>query len=197
MLNRRRQTVRSREWHPRQLRFFPNRRAGRWTDSALPPRESSSTISLRSQAMPYTVNNNGNNDHSTVHSLSGTTAFSNLSVPSKRRFPYWAATTILYTHHRYPPSSSQQHNLSRVLSASGSSQPSIRQPSFFFFTWYGPLPSSFFGYAERYCGLWGTLGTQGTLAAPRRMSPYPSPYASSRVRYTNLELDSDLSLWEW
>ena len=42
------------------------------------------------------------------------------------------------------------------------------------------------------CG--GTLGTQGTLAAPRRMIPYSiSPYASSRVRYTNLELDFDLS----
>ena len=51
--------------------------------------------------------------------------------------------------------------------------------------------------AERNCGLWGALGTQRTLAAPRRMSPYPSPYASPRVRYTNLELDSDLSFGKW
>ena len=40
----------------------------------------------------------------------------------------------------------------------------------------------------------GSLGTQGTLAAPRRMSPYPSPNATPRVRYTGLELDSDLTL---
>ena len=105
--------------------------------------EASSTIALRgyirSQPMLYTVNNNGDNDHSTAgyhhqqsHSVSGTTASSNLFVPFKRRFPYWAATTILYTHHRYPPSASQLDNLSLVLSASGSSKPSIRQPSFFF-----------------------------------------------------------------
>jgi hypothetical protein len=42
--------------------------------------------------------------------------------------------------------------------------------------------------------VWGSLGTQGTLAAPRRMSPYPSPNASPRVRYTDLELDPDLTL---
>ena len=43
------------------------------------------------------------------------------------------------------------------------------------------------------------LGTQGTLATPRRMSPYPSPNASPRVRYTGLELDSDPTLGngEW
>ena len=76
-------------------------------------RQSRSEDSIRSQPMPYTVNNNGNNDHSTgyhhqqSHSVSGTTASSNLFVPSKRRFPYWAATTILYTHHRHPPSASQ------------------------------------------------------------------------------------------
>ena len=42
------------------------------------------------------------------------------------------------------------------------------------------------------CG--GTLGTQGTLAALRRMSPYPSPYASPRVRYTNLDIESGTGL---
>ena len=41
--------------------------------------------------------------------------------------------------------------------------------------------------------LWGTLGTQGTLAAPRRVSPHLSPNASPRVRYADLELDSDLT----
>ena len=71
--------------------------------------------------------------HQQSHSVSGTTtASSNLFVPPKRRFPYWAATIILYTHHRYPPQFRSLHNLSPVLSASGSSPPSIRQPSFFF-----------------------------------------------------------------
>ena len=42
--------------------------------------------------------------------------------------------------------------------------------------------------------MWGSLGTQGTIAAPRRMSPYPSPNVSPRVRYADLELDSDLTL---
>ena len=168
-------------------------------------RQSRSEDSIRSHPMPYiviiittaTMTIAPGYHHQQSHSVSGTTASSKPFCSLKRRFPWWAATTILYTHHRYPPSSSQQHNLSPVLSASGSSQPSIRQPSFFFLTWYGPLPSSFFGIAERNCGLWGTLGTQGTLAAPWRMSPYPSPNASPRVRYTNLELDSDLSFGKW
>ena len=40
----------------------------------------------------------------------------------------------------------------------------------------------------------GYFGDGGNLAAPRRMSPYPSPIASPEVRYTDLELDSDLTL---
>ena len=49
-------------------------------------------------------------------------------------------------------------------------------------------------WSDRGAELWGSLGTQGTFVAPRRMGPYPSPNASPRVRYTDLELDSDLTL---
>ena len=49
-------------------------------------------------------------------------------------------------------------------------------------------------WSDRGAELWSSWGSQGTLAAIRRMGPYPSPNASPRVRYTGLELDSDLTL---
>ena len=102
--------------------------------------EASSTISLRSQTMPYTVNNNGNNDHSTGYhhqqsrSVSGTTASSKpfCSLQTSISILGSLSNNNSLLPSQVPPSASQLHNLSRVLSASGSSQPSIRQPSFFF-----------------------------------------------------------------
>ena len=49
-------------------------------------------------------------------------------------------------------------------------------------------------WSDRGAELWGSWGSQGTLAAPQRMGPYPNSNASPRVRYTDLELDSDLTL---
>ena len=49
-------------------------------------------------------------------------------------------------------------------------------------------------WSDRGAELWGSWGSQGTLAALQRMGPYPSANASLKVRYTGLELDSDLTL---
>ena len=102
-----------------------------------------------------------------------------------------------------------QHNLGLLSAAGSASNPNLPlQPS----SNNSPLPvrrslSPAIGHfrrassgtrSDRGAEVWGSLGTQGhhamTLAAPRRMSPYPSPNASPRVRYDELELDPDLTL---
>ena len=49
-------------------------------------------------------------------------------------------------------------------------------------------------WSDRGAELLGSWGAHGTLAALRKLIPYPSPNDSPRVNYTDLELDSDLTL---
>ena len=78
-------------------------------------RQSRSEDSIRSHPMPHiviiittaTMTIAPGYHHQQSHSVSGTTASSKPFCSLKRRFPWWAATTILYTHHRHPPSASQ------------------------------------------------------------------------------------------
>ena len=103
-------------------------------------RQSRSEDSIRSHPMPHiviiittaTMTIAPGYHHQQSHSVSGTTASSKPFCSLKRRFPWWAATTILTPITGTPPQFRSLHNLSPVLSASGSSKPSIRQPSFFF-----------------------------------------------------------------
>ena len=48
-------------------------------------------------------------------------------------------------------------------------------------------------WSDRGAELWGSLGTQGTLAAPWRMSFYSSPNTSPRVSGVGFRSDS----WKW
>ena len=48
-------------------------------------------------------------------------------------------------------------------------------------------------WSDREAELWGSLGTQGTLAAPRRMSPFSTPNTNPRVSGVGFRSDS----WKW
>ena len=154
---------------------------------------------IRSPPMPYATNNNGSNGngpgyhHQQSHSVGGTTAASNFLFPPNVDFHTGQQHQYLHPS-QVPPSASQPHSLSLLSAAGSASNPSLsssdnHRPGMGHFR-----RASSGTRSDRGAELWGSLGTQGTLAAPRRMSPYPTPNASPRVRYTDLELDSDLTL---
>ncbi|KAF8805438.1 hypothetical protein BYT27DRAFT_7258555 [Phlegmacium glaucopus] len=179
---------------------------------------------IRLPQMPYNnnVGNGSGYHHHQSNSLGGTTAASAsfLFPPSHVDFLAPQQQQQQFLHPSHVPnlinsssasssaSISNQHGLN-LLSANGSaSNPNLPISS----SNNSPLPvrrslSPGIGHfrrassgtrSDRGAEVWGSLGSQGhhgmTLAAPRRMSPYPSPNASPRVRYEELELDPDLSL---
>jgi hypothetical protein len=156
---------------------------------------------IRSPPMPFAGNNNGNNGngpgyhHQQSHSVGGNSNF--LFPPS---VDFHTGQQQQYLHpSQVPPSAAshqQPHGLSLLSAAGSASNPNLslsssdsHQPGMGHFR-----RASSGTRSDRGAELWGSLGTQGSLAAPRRMSPYPTPNASPRVRYTELELDPDLTL---
>ena len=156
---------------------------------------------IRSPVIPYAGNNNGNNGHGPgyhhqqSHSVGGTTAASNYLFPPHVDFHTGQQQQYLHPS-QVPPSASQPHSLSQLSAAGSASNPNLSSDNQRSFSpGMGHFRRASSGSrSDRGAELWGTLGTQGTLAAPRRMSPYPSPNASPRVRYTDLEVDADLTL---
>ena len=157
---------------------------------------------IRSPPMPY-AGNNGNNGsgpgyhHQQSHSVGGTAAASSFLFPPNVDFHTGQQQQYLHPS-QVPPSASQPHSLSGLSAAGSASNPNLSLSSEnhrSFSPGIGHFRRASSGTrSDRGAELWGTLGTQGTLAAPRRMSPYPSPNASPRVRYNELELDADLTL---
>ena len=157
---------------------------------------------------PMSYDNNGSNNngagyhhHQQSNSIGGTTAASTTFL-----FP--PATDFVAQHHQQflhpsqvPHSANQQHSLSLLSAAGSASNPnlSLSAPTRRALTpGIGHIRRASSGSrSDRGAEAWG-VGTHGPsgmlLAAPRRMSPYPSPRASPRVRYAELDLDPDLSL---
>ena len=153
--------------------------------------------------MPYAGNNNGNNvsgpgyHHQQSHSVGGTTAASNFLFPPNVDF--LTGQQQQYLHPSQVPPSAQSHSLGLLSTAGSASNPNLPLSSSDNHRSLSPGMGHFRRASsgtrsDRGAELWGSLGAQGTLAAPRRMSPYPSPNVSPRVRYTDLDLDSDLTL---
>ena len=158
---------------------------------------------IRSPPMLYTGNNNSNNGHGPgyhhqqSHSVGGTTAASNFLFPPNVDLHTGQQQQFLHPS-QVPPSASQPHSLSLLSAAGSASNPNLSLSSSDNRRSFSPGMGHFRRASsgtrsDRGAEIWGSLGTQGTLAAPRRMSPYPSPNASPRVRYADLELDSDLT----
>ena len=154
---------------------------------------------IRSPPMPYAGNNNNNSGyhhHQQSHSVGGTSAASTYLFPPNVDFHTGQQQQYLHV----PPSASQSNGLNLLSAAGSASNPNLSLSSSdnnqrSFSPGMGHFRRASSGSrSDRGAELWGTLGTQGTLAAPRRMSPYPSPNVSPRVRYTDLELDPDLTL---
>ena len=104
----------------------------------------SSSEDIRSQPMPYTGNNNGNNGHGI-----GITTNSHIPLASLHRLLTFCSLQMssnIYTLHRFLPLL-RSHSLSLFLSASSASNPnlSFRRPPLFL-TWYGPFLSSLVVY---------------------------------------------------
>jgi hypothetical protein len=157
---------------------------------------------IRSPPIPYTGNNNGNNGHSLgyhhqqSHSVGGTTAASHFLFPPNVDFRTGQQQQYLHPSQVTP---SQPHSLSLLSAAGSASNPNLSLSSSDNQRSFSPGMGHFrrassATRSDRGAELWGSLGTQGTLTAPRRKSPYPSPNVSPRVKCTDLELDSDLTL---
>lgn len=157
---------------------------------------------IRSPPLPYAGNNNGSNSngpgyhHHQSLSVGGTTAASDFLFPPN--VEYLTGQQHQYLHPSQVPTSAshqQPHGLGLLSTAGSASNPNLSLSSDNHRAGMGHFRRASSGTrSDRGAELWGSLGTQGTLAAPRRMSPYPTPNASPRVRYTDLELDSDLTL---
>ena len=146
--------------------------------------------------MHYTGNNNnglghGRGHHQQSHSIGSTTAASNFLFPPNVDFHTGQQQQYLHP--------TQPHSLSLLSPAGSASNPNLSLSSSDNQRSSSPGMGHFrrassATRSDRGAELWGSLGTQGTLTAPRRMSPYPSPNVSPRVKYADLELDSDMTL---
>ena len=142
---------------------------------------------IRLQSMPYNTITDSRNPLAALHRLI-TFCFLQMSISillaSNMR-------TTIFTPFTNTPTTSQPLNLSRVLSAAGSSSdPNLSSDNQHSFS---PGISVDLRrvrglIARRICGVlwrrWEHL----------QLRPYPNPNASPRVRYMDLELDSDLTL---
>ena len=150
---------------------------------------------IRSPPMHNTGNNNNGlgrgYHHQQSHSIGGTTAASNFLFPPNVDFHTGQQQQYLHP--------SQPHSLSLLSAAGSASNPNLSLSSSDDQRSFSPGRGHFrrassATRSDRGAEVWGSLGTQGTLTAPRRMNPYPSPNVSPRVKYTDLELDSELTL---
>ena len=167
---------------------------------------------IRLPPVGYGGNNSSNNGnasgyhHQQSNSMGGTTAASNtfLFPPSHVDFitaQHQQQQQQQFLHPSHVPNNSQQHSLSLLSAAGSASNPNLSLSASSTRRSLTPAVGHFRRASsgtrsDRGAEVWGSLGTQGhhgmTLAAPRRMSPYPSPNASPRVRYEELELDLGL-----
>ena len=156
---------------------------------------------IRSPPMPYASSNSGGNGSGyQSHSVGASAAVYNFLNPPNVGFLTGQQRQYLHSS-QVPPSVSHQqpHSLSLLSAASSASNPNLSLSSSDSYRSLSPGMGHFRRASsgtrsDRGAELWNSLGTQGSLAPPRRMSPYPSPHASPRVGYTDLELDADLSL---
>ena len=160
---------------------------------------------VRSPPMPYS--GPGYHHHQQSHSIGSTAAASTtfLFPPNadfhtgqqqqQQQFLHPSQVpNLLNSSSTTPPIPHQQpHSLTLLSAASSASNPNLTNNS----SGIGHFRRASSGTrSDRGAEVWGSLGTQGHHGmTPRRMSPYPSPNASPRVRYTtDLELDTDLTL---
>ena len=148
---------------------------------------------------PMSYSNNPGYHHQQSNSMGGTTSSSGLLYPPQQDFQQ----PPQYLHPSHVPnminssstSPSGQPNLSLLSAAGSASNPNLSNaPIRALSPAVGHFRRASSGTrSDRGAEVW--QGHHGiSLATPRRMSPYPSPNASPRVRYGELELDSDLTL---